>query len=364
MTEYDTSFITKIDHKNRVVHFDQNNFKKITGSRIPSVLDKEGFGTPFAAACEMSRISGGFDGNIRTRTGDILEPVIRSYLRANAKELLGKHFDLKEDDVIGVEEPVGKTICRHDHFPDGGKFGGMVDGYILVNGERAAVLEIKTTGSENKWIDENGTRNKIPVNYDLQASLYAELSGLKKIVFVAGFVRDCDYEAPHAWKPCNDNCAIIVSEKASDIYEDMSAAEDWYNTYLMNGVTPQWDENNADDIEIVDALMKGIQKPPEKDLQELMDEYMGIENKLSEYSETMNAVSEMEKAKDSLKEGIKAKMAEMLDDGQKKVMIEQNGRTFTLSASERQKISMEKLKEDGIYDNYLETSITLTLRFK
>jgi hypothetical protein len=274
------SLIKEIDYKNRVIHFDQTKFRKITGSRFGTVIGKNEYETPFSAACEMASIYSEYESTIFTETGNVLEPVIRSYLRANAKELLGERFDLKNDDVIGVEEPMSSVLCGYDHFQNEDKFGGLVDGYILVNGKRVAILEIKTAGREDKWIDEFGTRSKVPVSYVLQASLYAKLSGLDKIVFVAGFLREGHYKDPHSWIPCNDNCAVIVTDRAADISESMDVAGEWYRAHMTGGVTPQWDDENKDDLEIVDALTKALQSPPKKDLQDLMKEYIRIDDEI------------------------------------------------------------------------------------
>ena len=78
----------------------------------------------------------------------------------------------------------------------------MVDGYVLVDGKRDAILEIKTSHDFDKWKDENGLPTNVPMGYMLQASLYAELAGLDRIVFAVGFLKDPeDYLRPNSWKP-------------------------------------------------------------------------------------------------------------------------------------------------------------------
>ena len=357
--KHNASLIKKIEHKNKVIYFDQSNIKKITASKLAKVLGSSRYDSPFSAACELSRIYSDSGSNKYTETGNELEPVIRSYVRANIRELIGEHFDLKDGDVMGVEEP----MQNNEHFPDGGVFGGKVDGYILINGERVAVLEIKTTSNESGWIDEFGTRNKVPVEYVMQASLYAKLSGLDRIVYVAGFLRDNHYADPHSWVPCNDNCAIIVTAPR-DISEEMDVARRWYKDHMIGGVTPQWDENNENDLKIVEALTILLQDLPKKEMQELMDEYIKIENELLEHSGTMDIVSKLTKAKESLKEDIKPHMIEMLEDGQKKVVVGHDGHAFTLLEKKGTEINKERLKNDGLYDAYVENKVTYQLSFK
>jgi hypothetical protein len=358
------SLIKKIDHENKVIHFEQNKFRKITGSRLSTVIGRNEYETPFSAACEMAGIYSEYESTIFTEAGNILEPVIRSHLRANTRELLGKQFGLKDDDIIGVEEPIASVLCGYDHFPNEDKFGGLVDGYILINGKRVAILEIKTASKEEKWIDEFGTRNRVPISYALQASLYARLSGLNRIVFVAGFLRDGHYKDPSSWTPCNDNCVAIVTDGMPDISESMKIADAWYDEHMTGGVTPQWDEDNKDDLKVVDTLTKALQNPPKKDLQELMKEYIRIDKEISEYDETKKILSEKKKAQDSVKEEIRSHMTNMFANGQKKVILEEDGHSFTLSVTEGMKIDEEKLKNDGIYDKYAERTTSYRFTFK
>jgi len=359
----DVSVIERIDHENRVIYFHRKKINKITGSKLAATIGKNEYGTPFSAACDIAGIYSEHGSTKYTEAGNILEPVMRSYLRVNAKELLGKQFDLKDDDVIGIEEPVPSFQCGYEHFPGTDRFGGMVDGYVLINGKRVAVLEIKTVSREDKWIDEFGRRNKVPVNYLLQASLYSKLSGIAKIVFVAGFLREKHYEDLHSWAPCEDNCAVIVTDPMPDINDSMHTADQWYETHIVGGVTPPWNGDDPKDLEIVDSLTRSLQGPPKKDLQELMEEYIEIENKMSEYDDTKKILSEMKKAQDALKNEIKMHMTGMLADGQKKVTVDQSGHTFTLSVSEGMKVDEEKLKNNGIYDAYAEKTTTYRITF-
>ena len=357
------SLIKKIDYENKVIYFDQSDIKKITASKLAKVLGKNKYDSTFSAACDISGIYSGRESNKYTDAGNVLEPVIRSYLRANTKDLLGRYFDLSADDIIGIEEPISGSSCGHDHFPEKEIFGGMVDGYVLINGKRVAVLEIKTSSKEYEWVDEKGTRNRVPDEYVLQASLYAKLGGLDKIVYVAGFLRENHYDDPHNWTPCSDNCAVIVTDRA-DISESLDIASEWYNEHMAGGVTPPWDESNEEDLKIVDALTSLLQPPPKKELEELMKEYVRIEDEISKYKETTAIISKLEKEQKSLKDDIKPYMVEMFVEGQKKVMVDHDGRTFVLQAKEEKEINKEKLKNDGLYDTYVEKKITYSLLLK
>ena len=92
-------------------------------------------------------------------------------------------------------------------------FGGPVDGYVLNNGSRNAVLEIKTASSRESLEDDSGDYANVPMSYMWQASLYAGLSNLDKIVFLVGFLEESDYNRPKQWVPNEENSYFIVKYK-------------------------------------------------------------------------------------------------------------------------------------------------------
>ena len=133
----------------------------------------------------------------------------------------------------------------------------MVDGYIMVDGKRDSILEIKTSHDRAKWLDENGGYSNVPMTYQLQASLYAELAGLDRIVFVVGFLEESDFIRPTAWKPSEENTFIIVKDKL-DMSGYMSDAEAWYKEFILSGYTPEWDDDK--DADLLKYLRAGTKK--------------------------------------------------------------------------------------------------------
>ena len=342
--------IQSIDYKNHVIRFSKGDLKKVTGSRFSSIIGKNRYETPFSTACEMAGLYSEYESTKYTEAGDKLEPVMRSYLRTNAGEFLSKELGCSPKSVIGVEEPVSKFMCGHEHFPDRGIFGGMVDGYVVVDGKRAAVLEIKTSSREDEWIDPaTGTRSAIPINYSYQTALYAHLSGLKKIVFVAGFLRDNHYDDLLSWSPNKDNCQVIVID-APDISKEMAAAEKWYKKHLEAGVTPEWTEK---DEEIVEYLRSAVDGAAPKDLETLMAEYAECRKELSRYADVSEKIGVIKKEMDSLRDTIKEHMEKMFEPGQNKHTIEDLGLVFSVTKSASDEVDKDRMKEDGVYDRYV-----------
>lgn len=230
--------VRKIDTDNHVICFNPSKHGKITGSRFLAVLGKDNYTSDFKAACLIARIYSEFEPTKYTEAGDKIEPIIRSYVRDNWDVLLKDRMSLSEGDVITVEEPVDKRDCHYDHFGSEPIFGGLVDGYLRLNGTRKAILEIKTSSHRDDWAD-----GKVPEGYLLQASLYAELAGLDTIVFAVGFLEDGDYDEPEAWAPTDDNTKIVVMHK-KDISEEMEYAEDWFKRFILRGMTPKWTDRD------------------------------------------------------------------------------------------------------------------------
>ena len=284
---------------------------KITGSRFLAVLGKDPYTSEFKAACLIARV---FYDDTKTKytvAGEVIEPIMRSYVRENRDRILRDMLCASAGDTISVEEPVNAKDCWYDHFRKEKIFGGMVDGYIIINGRRAAVLEIKTSGNRSDWYDDAGNV-RIPEGYRLQASLYAQLSRLEKIVFAVGFLGDSDYDDPHDFVPGEGNTLFVAIGK-KDITEEMETAESWYRRYIDAGVTPEWSE--SDEV-IVDILTSDR-------IQEMPGDARTLFRKYSRYYDSDEDLSDLEYT-------IMDVMSSAASDGVDKVIYEQDGLRFTL----------------------------------
>ena len=303
--------LKRIDREKKVVEFDKDaRHGKITGSRFLSVLGRDKYNSEFKTACLIARV---FYDDTKTKytiAGEIIEPIMRSYVRENRDTILRGLLDLKDEDVISVEEPVNAKDCYYDHFRKEPVFGGMVDGYITVNGRRAAVLEIKTSGSRSDWFDENGSVI-IPEGYRLQASLYAQLSRLERIVFAVAFLEEPDYQNPENFVPAESNTLFTAIDK-KDITEEMEIAKGWYEKYIKGGVTPEWSES---DEEIIDVLTSDRISEMPGDAQMLFRKY-------AKYCDSDEDLTDLEYT-------ILDLMSSAASDGVDKVIYEQNGMRFT-----------------------------------
>lgn len=248
--------IVEIDEDEHTVIFDTWKPKKITGHRIGGIFGFSEFSTPFKVACEIAGLYPGDKANKYIDAGNAIEPILRKYARTKVDAIAA---DLGMTGAMGVEEPAPAEMCQYDHFHTEKLFGGMVDGYITRDGRRSAILEIKTAGDRSRWLDEAGGYTNVPMSYMMQASLYAQLSKLDKVVFVVGFLEEEDYRIPGKWVPTEENTCIVIKDRL-DMTQYMKDAEDWYNEYIRNGYTPEWTEKDAELLKYLRAGMKKIKK--------------------------------------------------------------------------------------------------------
>lgn len=248
--------IVEISDDEKTVYFETWKPKKISGTKIGGILGYSPFATPFKVACEIAGIYPGDKANKYIDAGNILEPVIRNYIGMSATKMLSGPLNVPEGSRVAIEQPVEGDKCGYDHFHDNKLFGGLVDGYVRIDNERKAILEIKTAHEFDKWKDENGLPTNVPMTYMLQASLYAELSGLDKVVFAVGFLKDPeDYLRPTVWKPSEENTFIVVKDRL-DMSGYMAEAEAWYKEFILNGYTPEWTEKDEELLKYLRAKPK------------------------------------------------------------------------------------------------------------
>ena len=245
---YTVPEVRDIDEDRRVIFFRVVNPKKITGSKIASIVGMNEHSSQFRVACEII-------GLYRqpktpfTEAGTVIEPKIREYLRQNSSKLIG---DRLGKGTLEIVDPIPAKECDFEHFPEAAPFGGMVDGWVDLDGKHAAVLEIKTASTRSEWFDDG--KETVPPNYLMQTSLYCDLSGVNKIVFVVGFTEEEDIASPKDWVSDEENTIIRIVEPVP-MTEYKKQALEWYDRYIRKGVTPQW---TMDDTYIVDEVVKSL----------------------------------------------------------------------------------------------------------
>ncbi len=223
----------------------------ISGHRLAGVLNLDPYTTPFQMWCECTKlVKKPFEETKYIIAGRAAEPKIIDYV--------SKHLP----NVVSIEEYYGNIFeeYRYNNFKDESKiFGGVIDAVCTLNDKRTItmIVECKTSSHAEQWADGN-----IPIPYLLQASLYSYLKGLKEVVFACTFLDDMDYAHPENIE-VNDKNTIIRVVKLNDLHFDVNGtpmtiqdciayATEWWNTYVLTGVSPEFDETK--DKEYLDLI--------------------------------------------------------------------------------------------------------------
>lgn len=334
--------------------------KKITGTHFPTVLGVDPWKTPFEAWCRNTRTYEiPFEGNKYTNAGEIIEPKVFEFLRTSMG--FGDRL-LTPTDVYG-KDYFKKTWG--DFFPEHPCLGGMWD--ALINGDNGKpeyVVEVKTVQIDGRSgsLEERWKYGEAPHYQALQASLYAYLLGVDKVLMVAVALEDKkgDYEHPEQVIPSYAKGNVYIDEfRVSERYPNfdlyIEQATSWWNLHVLTGVSPEFDEKK--DAEILKALRTNSLNP-ETDMAALINEGELLKAEIDEVTSTLYL---KEKRLKTINEQIKQYALEQFRDGDKKVSIKGQRYEWVLSKTSTTELDKESLKADGLLDKYLKEKINYRL---
>jgi predicted phage-related endonuclease len=333
--------------------------KKISGTHFPTVLGFDPWKTPFETWCKCTRTwKTPFEGNKHTNAGEIIEPKVFEFLRTSVG------FG---DRVVTPPDVYGKDpyeVTRGDFFPESNVFSGMWDALIKdENGNIEYVVEIKTvqvdgrSGSlEDRWKD-----GEAPHYQALQASLYAYLLGVDKVLMVAVALEEKkgDYEHPEQVVPSYANGNVYIDEfRVSERYPNfdmyIEKAKAWWNAYVLTGTSPEFDEKK--DAEILKALRTN--SVDTSSISELLGK---AEQLKSEIETAMTTLDEKQKTLKSILEQIKKYALSQFRDGDTKVAIRGSRYEWVLSKSNTTELDKEALEADGLLEKYTKSKTNYRL---
>ena len=334
--------------------------KKITGTHFPTVLGINPFASPFEVWCRCTRTYEiPFEGNKYTRAGQTIEPKVFDFLR----DSLGYGNRVITPEMVYGENPFKKTYG--DFFKTKETYGGMWDCLINDdNGKVEYIVEIKTVQTDGRSgsLEQRWKKGKAPDYQALQASLYAYLLGVDKVMMVAVALEDSkgDYEHPEQVIPSFANGNVYIDEfKISERYPNfqlmIEKATKWWNDYVLTGISPDFDEKK--DAEILKALRTNSISP-ETNIVEIIAEHEKLKAELekatAEFDEKTNRLK-------ALATQIKNYAMSQFRDGDTKVSIKGTNTEYLLSKTEIVEIDKESLKADGLLDKYSTTKTSYRL---
>ena len=333
--------------------------KKLTGTHFPTIVGVNPFSTDFEVWCRCTRTYEiPFEGNKYTNAGQIIEPKVFDFLRKS----MG--FG---DRVVTPEDIYGKDHFKKtwgDFYPTQPIFGGMWDALIYDdNGKPECVVEIKTvqvdgrSGSlEQRWKD-----GEAPHYQALQASLYAYLLGIDKVLMVAVALEDKkgDYEHPEQVVPSYANENVYIDEfKISERYPNFDMyiikATAWWRDHVLTGISPEFDEKK--DAEILKAL-----RTNNVDVQDLSLLFNRAETLKAEIEQVTSSIAAKEKELKAILEEIKKLALPQFREGDTKVSMKGNKYEWVLSKTTSTEIDKGSLEADGLLEKYSKTKTNYRL---
>ena len=334
--------------------------KKISGTFFPTVLDCDPWKSPFEAWCKSTRVyEPPFAGNKFTTAGQIIEPKVFDFLRYSMG--FGERLVTPED-VYGKDH-FKKT--RGDFFPESNVFSGMWDSLIKdEHGNIEYVVEIKTVQVDGRSgsLEQRWEGGEAPHYQALQASLYAYLLGVDKVLMVAVALEDKkgDYEHPEQVVPSFGNGNVYIDEfTVSERYPNfdlyIAQATDWWNRYVLTGISPVYDEKK--DAEILAALRTNTINP-DTDISSLIAEAEQLKSEIDSVTAT---VAEKEKRLEGVTKKIKEYAQKQFRDGDTKVSIKGNTFEYVLAKTDSTEIDKEALIADGLLEKYTKSKTSYRL---
>ena len=335
--------------------------KKITGTHFPTVVGVNPFSTDFEVWCRATRTYEiPFEGNKYTNAGQIIEPKVFTFLRNS----MG--FG---DRLITPEDVYGKDHFKKtwgDFYPNTPIFGGMWDALVRDDeGNVEYVVEIKTvqvdgrSGSlEDRWKD-----GEAPHYQALQASLYAYLLGVDKVLMVAVALEDKkgDYEHPEQVIPSYANGNVYIDEFSVsqrypnfDMYIEKATA--WWNAYVLTGISPEFDTKK--DAEILKALRTNSVDTTNTSITEMLGK---AEQLKAEIETAMSTLEGKQKELKAILEQVKKYALTQFRDGDNKVSIRGSRYEWVLTKSETTDVDKDALEADGLLEKYTKAKINYRL---
>lgn len=339
------------------------NPKKLTMTRLGSILGINAWSSDFEVWCEMNRVwSDTFTENESTKAGNVIEPIVREYLKTKVYE---------SDNIVSPEEYYGnlydKLMIKKDFFQDNKIFGGMWDTARVKQGDKDVFLEIleqKTTKRSEDWVDG------VPLYYLVQGLGYAHMLGVNYLSMVVTVLDDKHLRHPERFKPNAKNTAqydFIVDEtkitlpsgEKVTIAECFDIAEQWYQKHVVKGVSPLFDPNTERNKHILDETFTLTYYDRDNAIEDSSTEYKELAKKIA-IIEEKNDLPKMKKRLESLKTEIITKLISQSKGDTTKIVYDD----FTLSLGTTNSVDSERLKEDGIYEQYVKSSVRKTLTLK
>lgn len=304
---------------------------RISGTQVAGILGESPWSSPFQVACQLLGVAReDISEKPATMTGRALERRIIDYVKERYSE---------QGTFIPAAELYEKREGDHDTWPsdfEDNVFSGHVDGLVVTDDGNSYILEVKTSANMESW------QNGVPEYYYWQIALYNHFMTAQDKAWVAlGIVSDEDRRRPSKWKPSESN--VVLFEMDIDQDEVSSRIEDlreWYDEYIMNGVTPPYNPSIPGDVEMFDHLMSLSDDLSAKEV--MLSRLVEIENEIDASEENLKPLC---KTRDALRKNLKEYMEV---HGMDEMMTSDSKWMASMSSSTKTFVDPVMMMEDGI----------------
>lgn len=230
--------------------------KYIGGSDAAAVIGLNDYQSPYALWCEKMGITPAFEGNLRTRIGTEMEPIIaKLFEEETGKKVRNCNFSL-------VNDKYPWAICDVDR---------MVDG-------EDAILEIKSTSALNLKHYKNGD---YPARFYCQVQHYLAVTE-KQRAYLAVLIGNSDFK-------------IFEIERDEDEISALMAAEKQFYEYMDTNTPPPIDgsESTKEAIQARQMMEQPEEEPEPIDLsdkRQMLDTLMELDAAIKQMEEQRDGI--------------------------------------------------------------------------
>lgn len=291
----------------------------IGGSDAGAVMDLNKWASPLTVYLDKKGLSH-FDGNRATERGSWLEEPIRE----KAKEALG---------VMIEECPYMFTSATHPFM------SANIDGLVYIQDEKEingislsglGGHEIKTTQRGDDF-----SEHEIPDSYFAQVQHYMAVLELPWFILSAYFIDR--HEFRHYVIQCDD---AFISRL-------IKAEKDFWENFIEKGIMPAPSGIDAES-DAINALFTGCATTLILDSE--------AESMSAEYLLINSQMKDLKKRKTQLCEGLKLKIIAQQKDEVSKAQAIAGNYKISFSKSVRRSVDTDRLKKDGLYEQYCKES--------
>lgn len=248
----------KIVLSSKYLESNKKKFKKITGSRLASIIGENQYCSEAKIWSMMVNIYSEPMDPIYANAGNVIEPKIKKYVEevTNIKYISYDpkkiSFDMFKDNPIFGGIPDGEPLNDNNEldYPnkpmleikttsiDAFEFTKK-DGALFIKRDENNLPIVKSFGTKKeKWFNQDGDV-VIPLEYKFQLGLYCYLRNIKQGIFAIAFLEYDDYINPDNFNPHNREIKIVNFELNEEEFKKViNYCEWWFKEYVEKGISP------------------------------------------------------------------------------------------------------------------------------